>query len=209
MRKTTIAAAAALSVAGGSLAVAGQVNDDAAKLPSQRGGKVSVPASVSPSLTADFAVFREARTPADGLTRLARGGLLRVAGTMQGANLDLSRRLETGDASRRAWVVPAVDALCWVIQHAKDAASSTCAPVAIASAGRAFSVASGSAYRVRPGEVVFSGMMPDGVRAVTLIARNGARRTVEVRDNFYLSRGADAVSISWVQNGSTHRFRVG
>jgi hypothetical protein len=209
MRKTMIAMAAALSLGGASLAVAGQMSrGDEAKLPSQRGVKVTIPDRVSASLTADFGVFRGPRTRADELSRVARAGLLRSAQTMQGANLALSRRLPTGDASRRAWVVPAVDAMCWVVQHTRDAASSGCTPVAVAAAGQAFTVSSGSAYRLGQGEVLFSGFMPDGVRDVTLTARDGSRRTVAVRDNFYLSRGADAVSISWQQAGRTHRFRV-
>ncbi len=146
-----------------------------------------------------FSVLETRRTERDRLPSV-RGG--RRGAVSDGADADRTRWLAAG-----VWLVPAGSELCLVyLVRALTAAPSggrlppaivqQCATVVHAAAGQlvASQSLSPSSHAV-PGATRVLGLVPDGVRTVTIFDANGGTTEVRVRRNFYAGSVAEPTAV--------------
>ncbi|HEX2087148.1 MAG TPA: hypothetical protein VHF89_15815 [Solirubrobacteraceae bacterium] len=201
---TVAATALAAAIATGATPPFGEHAD---VLPSMRPTEVLRPEGVPASLGERFGVFRAAAGETDALSPTAKSALQRMARDHQGANLDLSRRIATS-ARWSAWVVPANDALCWTLVEERRGASAGCTPIVQAAAGEAYMLSYGG-FGLRDGRVLVSGLMPDGVRSVTVTDRSGTSVSAPVERNAYVVESGEPARLSWTVDGAERSLELG
>ena len=137
--------------------------------------------SVSAAQAASFAILRRPLRPSDAFAVIHPG-----AGPL-GANPALARTLHEATGGLSAGivsVVPANGALCLRVPFATAGAQWFCQPLAAAREGKLV-MALRPAGRLGAGEQLLIGLVPDGVRAVTVTTAAGSARTVPVRSDVY------------------------
>jgi len=131
---------------------------------------------------ADRATFAILRRPTSSADEIPLRLPLALSGS-SGANLQAARRA-AAPGPGEAWVVPGRGSVCliaaWPAQHA---GGSSCVPDAAAARGALY-VSSGSART--PGVDYLAGLVPDGVRAVTVLLPGGLGTRVGVHENVYV-----------------------
>jgi hypothetical protein len=131
---------------------------------------------------AAFAILRRPLRRSDAFAQIHRG-----AGPA-GANPDLARTLREpagGLSAGSVSVVPAAASVCLRAPFVgATAAQWWCQPLAQARQGRLL-MALRPAGPLRASNELLIGLVPDGVRSVTVSAAGGLRRTVAVRENVY------------------------
>jgi hypothetical protein len=131
---------------------------------------------------AAFAILRRPLRHSDAFAQIHRG-----AGPA-GANPNLARTLREpagGLSAGSVSVVPAHASVCLRVPFVgAPAAQWWCQSVAQAREGRLL-MALRPAGPLRAGKELLIGLVPDGVRSVTVTAGAGLRRTVAVRENVY------------------------
>ena len=138
-------------------------------------------AAVSPAQAASFAILRRPLRASDAFAPLHAG-----AGPL-GANPDLARTLREprgGLSAGLVSVVPASSAVCLRVPFTDGAAQWWCQGLARARAGNLILALRPPGALSAGGVQVLVGLVPDGVRSVTVITA-GAARVVRVRDNVY------------------------
>ena len=208
---------AALAGTAGALAVAQDegVSPPANTVTAQEASTVSAnapPRAAAPSRTpaairSKFEVFRRVELPKDRFSPEAGERL-----AYQGANAGLARLVVSSEhAAWRTYAVPAGgDSLCLVSANG----SGGCLPTAVATRGEAIGVneclASGEDL------VQVFGLMPDGIKEVTLTSRSGAPAvTVAVESNGWSHVGPRTpaalrpTQVSWTGPSGTHRLPIG
>ncbi len=128
-----------------------------------------------------FGILRRPRRASDAFAVLHPG-----AGPL-GANPALARTLHEpagGLSAGIVSVVPASGAVCLRVPFPTGGAQWFCQPLAAARAGKLV-MALRPGGRLRDGEQLLVGLVPDGVRGVTVTTATGTRRAVPVRSNVY------------------------
>jgi len=138
--------------------------------------------TVPAAQAAAFAILRQPLRRSDAFAQIHPG-----AGPA-GANPNLARTLHEpvgGLSAGSVSVVPARGSLCLRAPFVGAlAAQWWCQPIAQARQGRLL-MALRPAGPLRAGNELLIGLVPDGVRSVTVTAAGGVRRTVAVRENVY------------------------
>lgn len=159
--------------------------------------------AVPPAEAASFAILRRPLRSSDAFAAVHAG-----SGPV-GANPALARTVSEPKSGLSAGVVSVVPANGWVclrVPFAKGGAQWWCQTLALARSGKLV-MALLSAGPLRAGEQLLVGLVPDGVRAVTVAAAGGVRRSVPVRSNVYDAQIYAPHSISIDLPGSgTHRY---
>lgn len=163
--------------------------------PATAPGDVPPPVLPAPSIARDirasFGVLRRPRRAADRLPAAGRRQL-RPDPTVpdeRGANPRFSRRA-TG---QRIWVVPGRGTVC-LVYIGGGMAGGGCASTEIARRGRLLRSVAGEGFGVARGRRLHYGLVPDGVRRVTLVDRDGrAVREVPAADNVWSASAAEGV----------------
>ena len=177
VRAVGVLAISAAAAAGGSALLSAS--------PPSAGGQtvVSLPEvqAVPASQAASFAILRRPLRRSDAFAAIHPG-----AGPL-GANPALARTLHEPSGGLSAGIVsviPANGGLCLRVPFAGGGAQWFCQPLAAAREGRLL-MALRPAGRLRGGEQLLVGLVPDGVRAVTVTTTAGSARTVPARSGVY------------------------
>ena len=142
---------------------------------------VSEVRAVPEAQAATFAILRRPLRASDGFAAIHSG-----AGPL-GANPALARTLSEpagGLSAGIVSVVPANGGVCLRVPFASGGAQWFCQPLARARAGKLV-MALRPPGRLSAGEQLLVGLVPDGVRTVTVTTAAGSARTVRVRSNVY------------------------
>jgi hypothetical protein len=143
--------------------------------PGAGGQQASAP---SPADTAAFAILRRAATPADATQPRTP---VQFSGA-SGANPSLARRA-AGLGEAAAWVVPGSGSVCLISESQNGLeGGAACMPDEAADAGQLVQLASSEAA---PGQVLLSGLVPDGVSSVTVGLADGSRSVLAVHEDVY------------------------
>jgi hypothetical protein len=137
--------------------------------------------AVPPAEAASFAILRRPLRSTDAFAAVHAG-----SGPV-GANPALARTLsepKSGLSVGAVSVVPANGWVCLRVPLAKGGAQWWCQTLALAQRGKLV-MALRPAGPLRAGEQLLVGLVPDGVRTVTVTAAGGVRRSVPVRSNVY------------------------
>ncbi len=159
--------------------------------------------AVPAAQAASFSILRRRQRPADAFATLMAG-----SGPM-GANPALARTAvepRGGLSAGAVSVVPAAGAICLRIPFPQGGAFWECQPLAQALRGRLIAA-------VRPpgplgdGRQLLVGLVPDGVRAVTVTIAGGAQRRLTVHTNLYdvEVRSPRAIAIA-IPGAGTRRY---
>jgi hypothetical protein len=175
------ALAAAGALAGG---VLGATSAEVPVPPQATGAPAS---SVEPALRSGFALLRRAQDAQDGVP----GSVTAVFSGASGANLALARRV--ADAQQdEAWIVPGSGSACILARNGQlRIGGAVCTSSAAALRGE-LNVQSASSSL--PGGELVAGIVPDGVRSVTLTLADGSRQLAAVREGIYLALVHGAVT---------------
>lgn len=162
--------------------------------------------SVSPAISAAFAVFREAVTPGSGSAASANDTSSQASGLAEslghaGANTDLSRHI--GPANSEMYATVGQERVCLY-----GPGESTCAEPSVALAGHLLSYdvceASLPANHIR-----ITGLVLDGVGSVTVKDSSGAEQVVPVVENGFTTLATGHVTaVEWVKEGTTHSVPI-
>jgi hypothetical protein len=159
--------------------------------------------AVPPAEAASFAILRRPLRSTDAFAAVHAG-----SGPV-GANPALARTLSephSGLSAGAVSVVPANGWVCLRVPFAKGGAQWWCQTLALAQRGKLV-MALRPAGPLRAGEQLLVGLVPDGIRTVTVAAAGGVRRSVPVRSNVYDAQIYAPQSISIDLPGSgTHRY---
>jgi hypothetical protein len=181
------------------------------------GGVRAVPAAATtPDQTADLAILRRPRTTADAIpdgAKMISTAQDTIGVAQDGANVGLARLAQEIDGIG-AWVIPGDDGLVCLVVAPIDPASPYqagapgCVPATSASLSAQQACDGPNCNDTfRPGETVtdgdlqgytragrgsslpyyIAGVVPDGVRVVTLTLHGGASETIPVRGNVYMT----------------------
>jgi len=137
--------------------------------------------SVPAAEAASFAILRRPLRPSDAFVAIHPG-----PGPL-GANPSLARTLHEAAGGMSAGivsVVPANGALCLRVPYTSGGAQWFCQPLAVAREGKLV-MALRPPGRLRAGDQLLIGLVPDGVRAVTVRTAAGSSAIVPVRSNVY------------------------
>jgi hypothetical protein len=181
-RQRRITAALVVFTVGGSAGLAWGLSDTGSTAsrfddPSYRAAPIS---SLPANEAGAFRVLASASQGAD--TQLA--GSIGFSGLLQAKfapNPALARPLLVGSPlpGRRPWVIPGRDSLCLYLPDA-EGAGMTCATTAEATAGRLY-----LASITSDGTATVVGVVPNGVRTITVSRGGSAERAVPVVDNAF------------------------
>jgi hypothetical protein len=125
-------------------------------------------------------------------------------------NATLARRVDTGRRTENVWVAPGAGTVCLL---ALDPAgpgggyAQQCRAPNDVAAGRLFITYISGRDPTRGPTTVY-GVVPDGVRRVTVTDDDGTRRTVGVRDNVYAVHGGRARWVEFDTPAGRQRTRV-
>jgi hypothetical protein len=147
--------------------------------------------AVPPAAAVSFAILRRPPRPIDAFVVVRPG-----AGPL-GANPALARTVREpagGLSAGYVSVVPADGAVCLRVPVAARGAQWWCQTLALAREGRLI-MALRPAGKLRTSEQLLIGLVPDGVRSVTVTA-DGVRRSVPVRSNVYDAQIYDPQQVS-------------
>lgn len=172
-RTVILALGATLSATGAALAATGILSSGPVSLAQYQAGEQAAPASVVPTQqAAAFAILRRPATTTDALpASMLPEPFVRI----YGANLALARRVQGLPQGVEAWLVPGNGSLCLVTNG-----GATCGRDAtINEYGLAIESGSGS------GPQSVAGVVPDGVRSVTITLVDGSEQDATVVDNGY------------------------
>lgn len=177
LRAVGVLAISAAAAAGGSALLTGSPPSAA------RQNVVALPEiqSVPAAQAASFSILRRPLRPSDAFAAIRPG-----AGPL-GANPALARTLHEATGGLSAGivsVVPANGALCLRVPFSAGGAQWFCDPLAAAREGRLV-MALRPGGRLRSGEQLLVGLVPDGVRAVTVTTAAGSVLSVPVRSDVY------------------------
>jgi hypothetical protein len=183
-RLTVALAATAVLLAGGAAAAAVSLvgSSDQPLPPRAERPQADV---ASPSMRTGFSITDRPRGSEDAMPSTARGVVTKEPGdpNYDGANASLSRLSGTHVRNTRFWVVPGNDTIC-VAAAAGPAGGGGCASTRTALSGGAHWEVGGDAYGISDDEMVYFGLAPDPVRAVTVETRTGDLE-VPVVDNVW------------------------
>ena len=178
LRGTAVLAISAAAAAGGSALLSGSPADPGGRTVATVPEIQSVPAAQA----ASFAILRRPLRVGDAFTMIHAG-----AGPL-GANPALARTVHEATGGLSAGivsVVPANGGLCLRVPFTDDGAAQWfCQPLAAARQGRLL-MALRPAGPLRAGEQLLVGLVPDGVRTVTVATAGGSPRTVPVRSGVF------------------------
>jgi hypothetical protein len=159
--------------------------------------------AVPPAEAASFAILHRPLRSSDAFAAVHPG-----SGPV-GANPALARTVSEPKSGLSAGVVSVVPANGWVclrVPFAKGGAQWWCQTLALARSGKLV-MALRPPGPLRAGEQLLVGLVPDGVRAVTVAAAGGVRHSVPVRSNVYDTQIYAPHSISIDLPGSgAHRY---
>jgi len=165
--------------------------------------------AVPPSAAAAFAILRRPRTAADDFREIRPG-----AGPF-GANPALARTALAparpgGVVPRLVSVVPAAGNVCLRILEAVPVAQWWCAPTARARRGGLIVTLLPPAPTPRAASTQFViGLVPDGVRSVTIAGLRGGGHKVAVRRNVYATALYEPQTISFkIPGRGTESYRI-
>jgi hypothetical protein len=130
---------------------------------------------------ASFAVLRRPLRPTDAFVALHRG-----SGPL-GANPALARTLSEPKGELSAGtvsIVPANGSVCLRVPFTEGGAQWWCQPLRVARMGKLVT-ALRPAGSLRASEQLLVGLVPDGVKHVTVSTADGTRRSLPVRSNVY------------------------
>jgi hypothetical protein len=137
--------------------------------------------AVPPAEAASFAILRRPLRSTDAFVPVHAG-----SGPV-GANPALARTLsepKSGLSAGAVSVVPANGWVCLRVPFAKGGAQWWCQTLTLARRGKLV-MALRPAGPLRAGEQLLVGLVPDGVRSVTVAAAGNVRRSLPVRSNVY------------------------
>jgi hypothetical protein len=157
------------------------------------------------ALRAAYAVFRRERSPADALPAAVVSGSLSAADPAWGLDADTSRVVRRAGDARAWYLVPGDGLLGCYDEHGGGVV------MGLEQALTGENV--GSSFRGTE-RLQVSGLLPDGVTAVTVVRRNGDGVTVDVPDHVYAVDVSAATTeqlpsqVRYALGGREHRVRV-
>lgn len=183
-RTVILALATTLGATGAALAATGVLSSGPVSLAQYRAGEQAALAPVvPPKQAAAFAILRRSATATDALpVSMLPEPFVR----MYGANPALARRVQGLPQGVEAWLVPGNGSLCVVT----SGGASCGRDAALDKYGLAIESGSGS------GPQSIAGVVPDGVRSVTITLANGSQQDANVVDNGYAAtaRGSSPIA---------------
>lgn len=137
--------------------------------------------ALDPDQAASFAVLRRTASASDRLPDQAMEFVRTNVTGDTGAAPDLARRALVTRSGAPVFLIPARGHLCTYIVTAADQGNGGCAPTGVATQGQSVNTSSPSAGITR-----IMGVVPDGIRDVTLRAKDGSTERTVASGNAYV-----------------------
>jgi hypothetical protein len=165
---------------------------------------VATPAGVGPN--ASFALLRAPAQSSDSIGPMERQGLQSLA-DRKGVNLDAARAVKNPVGPGVVRLIPGDQRLCVTIPDPTEGSGASCLSSEDAARGRLWTALVGLPGQA-PGDARIAIAVPDGARAVTVVATDGVRRQLAVADNVVVADVQAIASYEVQVDGATTRVPV-
>jgi hypothetical protein len=143
---------------------------------------------------------KKGRTPVDTRSPIRARAMPTSIPESVAAKLEIFRRSRTQSDAFPAGALPAADGVCFTVDIG-GSFGGTCGSIASIEAGKVVLVTDGTPGR--PDVTTLTGVVPDGVKNVTVRSRGGSQEVSVHENTFWLDVPSGSASVSWSSSNGT------